>query len=58
MHLGRYKENFELDEEDYDLLEDANVTGIRRPANLVRWRPWYLHQGGVWLPTSCHLGSS
>ncbi|KAG0613972.1 hypothetical protein M758_6G142000 [Ceratodon purpureus] len=30
----RYKEHFELDEDDYDLLEDHNVTGFRRPPNL------------------------
>jgi len=37
--FGRIKERFELDEDDYDLLEEANVTGFHRPANLVRWAP-------------------
>lgn len=30
----RVKEQFELDEDDYDLLEEANVTGFRHPSNL------------------------
>lgn len=30
----RIKERFELEEDDYDLLEEANVTGFHRPANL------------------------
>lgn len=32
--LGRKDDDFELDEEDYDLLQEANIIGFRRPSKV------------------------